>query len=573
MITEVRLKRFKRFKEETFHLNQNGLTICAGPNNSGKSTLLHALAVWSFGVNVVRQFKGEDAFLKGFKGQGAGLSNDDFTPINIPDLRHLWHNLKSQLPGEGYSMAITVRWADNEDDFGLTMSFSLVQDRLFVKPMNSNLSKSANIPEIVYVPPVAGVDAREEFATPAKRRAMLGRGLAGSVLRNYLLDLEFENREVRKFKKGNKSKLSVTDLKEIRLSDPWERLNQSTRETFGFELRVSPFNPEFHSVIRVDVVPKRLDSSKWVNAGPARDLMVEGAGSQQWLTVVAFALAPNTRVLLLDEPDAHLFTRLKLELVDLLTQISMGGPQILLATHSTEILKRHSRENILSFQKKHPKYLVEEGEKIKLISGLGDDYAPLIENARRSRFILFVENMSDARILESVANSCSFTWPTDIAIHETTEKHSERLRFYRNLLQAIDGLGALSIRDRDDENINQVCEETLLHKNVRTNGYPNFVPRTWLRREIENYALVADALSEECGEQPVKEWWEKQGWAWPQRMDVEQHLLECDVKQSLVTLLSGKSTEDFIKGLKEEHIHQHLRQIAKEICELAATRR
>lgn len=94
MIKEVHLKKFKRFDDGTFNLNDKELIVCAGPNSSGKSTLLHALAVWSFGVSVIRQFKGDSAVRKGYKGQGAGISDDDFTPINIPDLKHLWYNLK-----------------------------------------------------------------------------------------------------------------------------------------------------------------------------------------------------------------------------------------------------------------------------------------------------------------------------------------------------------------------------------------------------------------------------------------------------------------------------------------------
>lgn len=220
MIKKVVLKRFKRFENEAFELVDSGLTICAGPNSSGKSTLLHALAVWSFGVMVVRQFKGDNVLLAGYNVQGAGISDDDFTPINIPDLRHLWYNLKIQLPNEGYSMAITVCWDDLTEENRLTMAFSLVQDRLYVKPVESNLHEYNEIPQIVYIPPVAGVDAREEFATLAKRRAQLGRGLAGSVLRNFLLDLEGANKQARKGKRGDKPKLACKDLAELRANDP-----------------------------------------------------------------------------------------------------------------------------------------------------------------------------------------------------------------------------------------------------------------------------------------------------------------------------------------------------------------
>ncbi len=257
MIKQISVRRFKRFENETFDLEPDGLTICAGPNSSGKSSLLHALAVWFFGVMIIRQFKGARALTKGFEGQGAGLSKDDFTPVNIPDLKHLWHNLKSQVPGEGYSMAITVIWDRGGSEKRLTISFSLVQDRLYAKPTESNLNEGDEPPRIVYLPPVAGIDARGEFATPAKRRALLGRGLAGSVLRNFLLDLEQANRDRRRDLQGHKNRLSSKDLEKLRQSDPWERLNATMRDIFNLELKCAPFDPDFHSVIQVDVVPKR----------------------------------------------------------------------------------------------------------------------------------------------------------------------------------------------------------------------------------------------------------------------------------------------------------------------------
>jgi energy-coupling factor transporter ATP-binding protein EcfA2 len=342
MLREVRVKNFKRFEDQRFDLNPNGLTICAGPNNHGKSTLLHALAVWAFGVSVVQRFKGKVAITEGYSGQGAGISRDDFTPINIPDLQHLWLNLKSAGPGQGYSMSITVTWDEHQDSVSalsvprmLTMAFSLVQDRLYIKAKDSNLSPDSRIPEVVYVPPVAGLDAREEFATPAKRRAMLGRGLAGSVLRNFILELYQTSKKDResRFGVGRRRRTQVDQraLEEFNRTDPWERLNEMAREQFGLELSVEPFEPNFHSAIRVNVQPKRRENSTWVDAGVARDLMVEGSGAQQWLTVLTFALAPATSVLLLDEPDAHLYTNLKISLFESLESISTSdkGPQIL----------------------------------------------------------------------------------------------------------------------------------------------------------------------------------------------------------------------------------------------------
>jgi len=56
MIHRVRLHFFKRFEEEEFKLDD--AIVLAGPNNSGKSTLLQALAVWNLAIRRWRAEKG-----------------------------------------------------------------------------------------------------------------------------------------------------------------------------------------------------------------------------------------------------------------------------------------------------------------------------------------------------------------------------------------------------------------------------------------------------------------------------------------------------------------------------------
>lgn len=464
-----------------------------------------------------------------------------------------------------YSMSITVKWdefstePEQTIERSLTIAFSLVQDRLYIKADESNLEAKTVIPSVVYVPPVAGVDSREEFATLPKRRAMLGRGLAGSVLRNYLYDLQkasnLEKDRLRSAKGGKK--LNSAETKRFRETDPWERLNSFARETFGFELSIHPFDTNFHSILRVNIQPKVRAGNNWRNSGVSRDLMVEGSGAQQWLTVLTFALSPDTNVLLLDEPDAHLFTALKLELVDILKKISASknGPQILLATHSTEILKRHSVGEILNFGEKKPKFLSDDVQRAKLISGLGDDYSDLIEKARASRALIFVENESDCKILKDLSNTCGRPWPENVAILATTDKHSDRLKIYKSLCGAIDGLKSVSIRDRDDSPINSVDPATLKDGGCNNNNYPDFFPLTWRRREIENYALNPDALRKKVDSVVLETWWKKQGWAWPWNPASDGIFTHCDVKRNLDELLGKNQTKPFLRQLDKEHIH------------------
>ncbi len=49
MIRKVILRRFKRFEEEVFDIP--GHIVLAGPNNTGKTTLLQAIAAWSMAFN------------------------------------------------------------------------------------------------------------------------------------------------------------------------------------------------------------------------------------------------------------------------------------------------------------------------------------------------------------------------------------------------------------------------------------------------------------------------------------------------------------------------------------------
>src|SRR5947209_20094188 len=95
MISQVTIENFKRFKTPAeFVIKPDGVTFLAGGNNSGKSTLLQALAVWEFARSVVEVNKGVEALLSGGAGQKIGVSAEDFSAVALPDARHLWSNLR-----------------------------------------------------------------------------------------------------------------------------------------------------------------------------------------------------------------------------------------------------------------------------------------------------------------------------------------------------------------------------------------------------------------------------------------------------------------------------------------------
>jgi predicted ATPase len=506
MITRVKFHRFKQFREQTFELHP-GVSLLGGGNNAGKSTILHGLAVWEFCRTAIEMERGPEMFVIGHGGQGLGLGDDEFSPINVPSLKHLWTNLKTQKDKEpdGYTLKIRAEWQVGGLDRHLEFGLSLANDRLFVKTTGSNLDADDIIPRVAYLPPFAGMTDRETRTTGAIRRRRIGEGLAGAILRNILLDMQERNTRERRRLRDGKSKISDVDLKNLRTTDPWELLQQNLRTTFGAELDITPFREEYHSYIQVEVVKGTVEGYKMTRhlGYNKRDLMVEGSGFLQWLSVFALATDPEINVLLLDEPDAHLHSSLQEQLLESLRQIaSKTGKQALIATHSAEILRNAEPADILHIRSggKGSGYLIEERQKVGLLAGLGSDYAPRVDKAKRTKRILFVEGRSDLEILKILAAKLDVIWSSSWTEWTTTYSQKERKRLYLALQEEVPGLVVLSLRDRDDEQAETVKANLV---DGATSGDAGFHPRRWRRRSIEGYLIwppaiaLATGLSEE----------------------------------------------------------------------------
>lgn len=321
-------------------------------------------------------------------------------------------------------------------------------------------------------------------------------------MRNVLLNLNQRNSHERARLRGDKTKISDADLKNLRNSDPWELLQQALRTTFNVELVVAPFKEEYHSYIKIDVAKGDVKGYKLTrhHGYKNRDLMVEGSGFLQWLSVYALATDPEVDVLLLDEPDAHLHCSLQETLIQKLIELTnKTHKQVLVATHSTEILRQSAPEGILEVStNKPPHYLREEHQKVGLLAGLGTDYAPRIDAVKQKRRIFFVEGDSDVRILRSFAKKLGKAWPDKWVEWVNKSGHRERKHVFLALQEEIADLIALSIRDRDDTALNSVGDQ-LEDKSIdrRPNG---FYCKIWRRRNIESYLIWPQAVADAIGQ-------------------------------------------------------------------------
>lgn len=506
-LTKVSLKRFKQFADDKVEV-RGGLTIVAGGNNAGKSSLLQALAVWEFCKVATVAEKGGVALTDEGRGpQGLGVGDDEFSPINVPTLNHLWTNLKSsKIPNvdpDGYTLSICCWWVDQRDDEKhLEFSLSLANDRLFVKVSDSNLVEGDRTPTIAYLPPFAGISAREERATGAMRRRRVGEGLAGAVLRNLLLDMRLANLAKRDELAAGKTRVPEKDLVTLREEDPWELLQGTLREVFSAEIVMSEFNEEYHSYIQANVVKGSVEGYKLTRFSKykPRDLMVEGSGFLQWLSVYTLATSPTTDVLLFDEPDAHLHAALQAQMVERLAQLAgKFGKQVLLATHSTEIIRTTPASEILEVRGRGTprfRYLGEDDQKVGLMVGIGSDYAPRIDRVRKTKRVLFYEGKSDKDVLQILAAVVGVPWPTNIAEWQTSDHVKERKTVWRYLRNEFGDVRALSIRDRDDEAVGTVDAQLHDKGNGTAEG---FLPLKWRRRYIESYLIWPGAIAASTG--------------------------------------------------------------------------
>jgi len=194
---------------------------------------------------------------------------------------------------------------------------------------------------------------------------------------------------------------------------------------------------------------------------------------------------------LIDEPDIYLHSDLQRQLLGLLRNM---GPDILIATHSTEIITEAETDDIVLINKhrktgkriKHPSQL-EEVFKI-----LGSNLNPILTQLARTKRAVFVEG-KDFQIIGKFAQKLNFTKVgnrSDFAVIPVEGFNPERIRSLKAGMEATLGtkIDLLAILDKDyrcDAECASIADECKVFCN-------NVVIHR--RKEIENFLLVPDAI-------------------------------------------------------------------------------
>ena len=485
MISRLTLTNFKSVGKQVYDFTQFDLLV--GRNNSGKSTVLQALAIWQFCVDEFHRSK-----RTGSK-QGIQVVLPNFTALPVPEFNLLWKDrVIRQLPHgkarqEYILIGIRVEWplpTGETDSFGVDLRYHSPQT-MYAIPNDGwskfrTFDKQGQLPVIAYVPPFSGLETTERWLDISPIRQQVGKGQPGSVLRNLLLQV------CPSPPRGQDGRIA----KDYKAPADWLELAAMVERCFSVKI----IEPEYHSEKDVYITVEYRQNGK------DYDIIAGGSGFHQTLTLLAFLYGYRPTTILLDEPDAHLHVNLQRAILDYFKRKSIErNTQFLIATHAEEFVGGVDASQIVSLLSQSPKRIQSTPEVLRAMSEVSnEEIARLIA----SPFILYVEGESDERILRAWADRCGAQAAMDKVCFKSMEggdKKSMKTRadeHFDALKQIIPGISRLMLFDYDSE--------AAYHPQP-----DNAALAEWKRKNIENYLLVpiawkrAAARMMQCGEDDI----------------------------------------------------------------------
>ncbi len=466
MITTLTLRNFKSIEEQTYEFAQFDLLV--GRNNSGKSTILQALAIWQFCVDEFRRVNRQ-----GKTGTQVILPN--FTALPVPEFNLLWKEktdrryptVNGSRKQEFILVEIDVAWISETPEpkrcsFGVRLRYSSPQT-IYAIPSEGwkhfrGLAGKADqsdslLPVIAYVPPFSGLEPSEEWRDDGPLRKQVGKAQPGSVLRNLLLRVWEENRE------------------------DWSELQRIIKQWFSVDLR----EPQYERGVDTQIVCEYRQGEKHY------DIISGGSGFHQTLTLLAFFYGYKPTTILLDEPDAHLHVNLQREILDYFKnqKALQRNTQFLIATHSEEFIQGVDVRQIISLLDKEPKRVEATPAILTAMADVSN-----LEITQLSELsvpiLVYVEGETDERLLRGWSSSLDMqNILNQVCFRVMSGGSKDKMkadsdRHFEGLKQIIPFVKRIVLFDFD--------EESTYHPET-----DNPVLYEWKRKNIENYLLVSDA--------------------------------------------------------------------------------
>ncbi len=459
MIRRVLVRRFKKF--ENFECELQGRVVIAGPNNSGKTTLLQAIATWSELGELWLENNADLAREEDGTYRRIEVDLSAFGTLALSRFDDLWHNQETREP-------MSVRVVGNQWDVGFDLQYkepAVVTVGPLTDVSEDDLEAYAENPsKALYIPSLSGLDVDEPEYSKRVLATRLAHGKGGTVVRNMIRAASQE-------------------------PEKWHSLQNTVKSFFGYELAM----PSGTDPIMARYRHKAEEG--WY------DLANGASGFLQTVLLKSALLHADASLFLIDEPDAHLHSLLKEKIYRLLQDhCEKQQCQVVIATHSSRLIEEAGRKSeqelfLVTSQGLNPV----RHQKARELLTIPTEH---IVHAESSQRILYLEGKSDLDILREWARALGH--PVEeflsdvfyVATAEEKKRNSAKKHFQALCAQVPDLLG-LEIRDRNGKEI-ELDEEmqpgALLIEEGGENTPAGMQRVYWNRYETENYLICPAAI-------------------------------------------------------------------------------
>lgn len=458
MLSKITIRNFKLFDEVAIDLADR--VVFVGPNNSGKSSALQALALWHTGARRWVEKRGNSKVPK--KRTGVAINRKDLIALPVPVANLLWRDLHVR---EGYTdkgkrgtrnilVEITVDGIDNGKVWSVPIEFDYANEESFhCRSQIGSDGSRAEVPDVVsamrlaYLPPMSGLAANEKRLDQGAIDVLIGEGRTAEVLRNLCWQV-FENSHER-----------------------WNDVVHHMKGLFGIELDEPQYIKERGEIVMSFHNPN----------GTRLDLSASGRGQQQTLLLLAHMAANPGALLLLDEPDAHLETLRQRQIYQVLSNAAEEtGSQIIAASHSEILLDEAAERDVVVAFVGRPHRLNDRGHQLrKSLKEIGfEQYL----QAEETGWVLYLEGSTDLFILRAFAEGLEHPAVEHLTrpfVKYVANQPVEAQKHFHGLKEAKSDLVGVALYDNLSRDL---PEDSHLTQTM------------WEKREIENYLCTRSTL-------------------------------------------------------------------------------
>lgn len=388
-ICEISLKNFKTFENIIIHPNAN-FNIIIGENSAGKSTIFEAIHLWEkcYQTYILSSRKG---FYKVKKSTNRYVNYQDLDFLRITKDEDLFHNPKH--PDLGKCAEITISLINDDGDNSDAQTWSLgfkitcpssIENAFFrVQPIEEGqftafaeafCGVNRFLDEAIFIyqtRPISGVHQFEPYYNEAQIKKKIQKGSSHEVLRNKIIS----------------KRKSITKLQ--------ESISEITEKEVKFFLPPTT-RREKDEYICLDV---SVDGSR------PYDLHLQGSGFLQIVEILAtveFIDAP-LKLLLVDEPDSHIHSKLQKKLLTHLREIDHN--QFFIISHNDQFVTNAGEGEVF--------FLSEDNKNIGDLRPIDKSSFDIIkkslggvilslENLNQAKHIAFVEGSDDEEYLKAL---------------------------------------------------------------------------------------------------------------------------------------------------------------------------